>query len=337
MTPPLVPSVHPVVAAPMAGGPSTVRLAVAVAEAGGFPFLAAGYKTPAALEAEMESLRARRVAYGVNLFVPSQKPVDPAAFAAYAEQLQPEADAYGLRLDPSPVADDDSWAEKTRLLLEHPVPVVSFTFGLPPADDIAALRRCGSRVLLTVTSPDEAEAAVERGADALVVQGSAAGGHSATFDPATVPAEVELVDLVAQVRAVTAVPLVAAGGITSAEAVREVLDAGAEAAAVGTVLLRTDEAGTSPVPRAALADPAYQQTVMTRAFTGRPARALPNGFVRRHPDAPTGYPEVHHLTRPIRAAAFQAGDADRVNLWAGTGWRQAPTGPAGQVIRSLVR
>ena len=115
------------------------------------------------------------------------------------------------------------------------------------------------------------------------------------------------------------------------------LDAGAEAAAVGTVLLRTDEAGTSPVPRAALADPAYQQTVMTRAFTGRPARALPNGFVRRHPDAPTGYPEVHHLTRPIRAAAFQAGDADRVNLWAGTGWRQAPTGPAGQVIRSLVR
>ena len=114
-----------------------------------------------------------------------------------------------------------------------------------------------------------------------------------------------------------------------------VREAGAEAAAVGTLLLRTDEAGTSPVVRAALADPDYGHTVITRAFTGRPARALPNGFVIRHPDAPTGYPAVHHLTRPIRGAAFAAGDSDRVNLWAGTGWRNAPTGPAGVVIRAL--
>ena len=335
MTTPLIPSARAIVAAPMAGGPTTVALATAVATAGGFPFLAAGYRTSAAVYAETEQLRARRIPFGVNLFVPSHQPVDETVFAAYAHDLQPEADRYGLRLDPHPRIDDDGWSDKIRMLLAHPVPIVSFTFGLPPADDIAAVKRCGSRVVLTVTNPDEAQAAAERGADGLVVQALAAGGHSATFDPATIPKPVEIATLVAQVRAVTTLPLIAAGGIDSAEAVGVVREAGAEAAAVGTLLLRTDEAGTSPVVRAALADPDYGHTVITRAFTGRPARALPNGFVIRHPDAPTGYPAVHHLTRPIRGAAFAAGDSDRVNLWAGTGWRNAPTGPAGVVIRAL--
>jgi nitronate monooxygenase len=326
----------PILAAPMAGGPTTVALAQAVAAAGGLPFLAGGYRTPDALADEVASLAAGGAPFGVNLFVPSDAPLDVTAFRAYAAELQPEADPYGLRLDPEPVADDDAWDDKLALLLERPVPVVSFTFGLPGADDVARLRRAGTLVLGTVTTPDEAVAARDAGVDGLVVQGSSAGGHSATFDPARTPRALPTADLVAAVVGTAGLPVVAAGGVDGPAAVRDLLASGAQAVAVGTLLLRAQEAGTSPVHRAALADPASGRTVVTRAFTGRPARALLNGFARRHDaTAPVGYPAVHHLTRPLRRAAAAAGDADRVHLWAGTGYRSAAEAPAGDVVRGL--
>jgi NAD(P)H-dependent flavin oxidoreductase YrpB (nitropropane dioxygenase family) len=131
-------------------------------------------------------------------------------------------------------------------------------------------------------------------------------------------------------------PLVAAGGVDGPAAVRRLLDAGAERVAVGTLLLRTDEAGTSAAHRAALADPAFAETAITRVFTGRPARALRNGFIDRHErHAIDAYPAVHHLTRGLRQAAAAAGDTDRLHLWAGTGWRRARTGRAGDVISWL--
>lgn len=326
----------PIVAAPMAGGPTTVALASAVASAGGFPFLAGGYKTPEALAAEIDQLRALDVPFGVNLFVPSRESTDEAAFRTYAEELQPEAEPYGLHLDPVPLTDDDRWAEKLELLTTQPVPIVSLTFGLPDPEDIEALRRAGTRVLATVTTTEEALAARDHGVDGLIVQGPNAGGHSATFDPTRTPHPIDTAELVENVRKSVALPLIAAGGVDGPDAVRALLDAGAQAVAVGTVLLRTDEAGTSPVHRAALADPAFAETVITRAFTGRPARALLNGFITRHDhSAPVAYPAVHHLTRALRQAAGKAEDTDRVHLWAGTGYRSAPTGPAAEVIRTL--
>lgn len=336
MTAVLLRSELPIVAAPMAGGPSTVELASAVADAGGFPFLAGGYKTPQAMADEIHRLRARTSRFGVNLFVPQQDRPDAAALAEYAARLQPEADRYGLTLDPVPVEDDDAWAAKLELLIDDPVPVVSLTFGLPSADDIAALRRAGSRVLASVTTTQEARASHEAGVDGLVVQGPGAGGHSATHDPARVPDHLSTSDLVAGIREAVDLPIVAAGGVDGPDAVRALLDAGAEAVAVGTLLLRTDEAGTSAIHRAALADRRFEETVLTRAFTGRAARALRNQFTDTYTDgAPVGYPAVHHLTRGLRAAAAEAGDADLVHLWAGTGWRQAREGSAADVIRWL--
>lgn len=338
MARPLLNSPLPIVAAPMAGGPSTVALARAVASAGAFPFLAGGYKTEDALAEEIDELRPLGVEFGVNLFVPSAEPVDVAEFAAYAEELTTEAGEYRLELDPAPVADDDRWGQKLALLVARPVPVVSLTFGLPDPGDIRALQRVGSRVLATVTTPGEARLAQDAGVDGLIVQGASAGGHSATFDPARIPVSVATDELVRRVRQEVEeadLPVIAAGGVDGARAVRALLDAGAQAVAIGTLLLRTDEAGTSPAHQEALANPAFRETVVTRAFTGRPARALRNGFVDRHPDAPTAYPAVHHLTRPLRQAAARAGDADRLHLWAGTGWRKAATGPAADVIREL--
>ncbi|QTX04224.1 NAD(P)H-dependent flavin oxidoreductase [Agromyces archimandritae] len=333
---PLLTSPLPIAAAPMAGGPSTVALARAVASAGGFPFLAGGYKTSEALAAEIEAVRGIGVGFGVNLFVPSDQPVDDAAFAAYAEEVRGEAAQYGLEPNPSPVADDDRWAEKLALLLDRPAPLVSLTFGLPAPADIAGLQAAGSRVLASVTTPAEAEAARDAGVDGLVVQGFDAGGHSATFDPARDPEPGDTAALVRRVLDAVGLPVIAAGGVDGPAAVRRLMDAGAHGVAVGTLLLRTDEAGTSPTHARALADPAFTETVLTRAFTGRPARALRNGFAERHgASAPTAYPAVHHLTSPLRQAAGAAGDADRLHLWAGTGWRSAPAGPAAGVIRWL--
>lgn len=326
----------PLVAAPMAGGPSTLALARAVASVGAFPFLAGGNTTPETLAEDIAAARDLGAAFGVNLFVLPRRDVDEGAFAAYAAELAEEAAVHDVILDPVARSDDDYFAEKIALLRRDPVPVVSFTFGLPPAADVAALQAVDTTVLASVTSPAEARAAQRIGVDGLVVQGPDAGGHSATHDPALTPEPVATDELVRQVLAAVDLPVIGAGGVDGPEAVARILWAGAQAVAVGTMLLRTDEAGTSPTHRAALADPRFRETVLTRVFTGRPARALRNGLIERHQGtAPTGYPQVHHLTRPLRRAAGVVGDADRLHLWAGTGYRSAPDGPAAAVIEQL--
>lgn len=327
----------PFVAAPMAGGASSPRLVAAVAAAGGFPFLAAGYRTTQGLQADVAALRATGCdAFGVNLFAPAPVPVDPDAFRAYAARLQPDAARYGLDLTDAPlVEDDDGWQDTVRLLVDDPVPVVSVTFGVPPAADLLALQRAGSRVLLTVTSVEEARAAAAAGADGLVVQGVAAGGHSGRHDPRSTPEVLSTAELTRRVVRATGLPVVAAGGVDGPRAFAELLRAGAVGVAVGTLLLRTDESGASQVHRDALVDPRATTTV-TSAFTGRPARALVNRFVRRHDRAaPLGYPAVHHLTRELRRRAAAAGEPGDVHLWAGTGHRAAPSGPAADVVAWL--
>jgi nitronate monooxygenase len=150
----------PLAAAPMAGGPTTPRLAAAVAEAGAFAFLAGGYKAPEALAAEIAQVRRHGAAFGVNLFVPNTSPISEAEFRRYARDLQDEADHYGLDLSQAPLLeDDDRWQHKLDLLLADPVPVVSVTFGLPRPAEVAALRRAGSQFLATVTTVEEARAA----------------------------------------------------------------------------------------------------------------------------------------------------------------------------------
>ncbi|WP_285100669.1 nitronate monooxygenase [Promicromonospora sp. MEB111] len=334
-TPNLLGSDLPIVAAPMAGGATTTALAAAATRAGAFAFLPGGYLTPERLAADIAAARAWDSPFGVNLFVPGTGSLDRAAFAAYARRLAPEADALGVELSADPVDDDDRWPDKLALLLDDPVPVVSFTFGLPGPADIHALRRAGTVVLASVTTADEAAAASDGGVDGLVAQGPAAGGHSATWDPARRVADAPTASVVRAVAAAVDLPLVAAGGVGGPEAVRELLTAGAQAVAVGTLLLRTDESGASATYRDALAA-SDRGTVVTRSFTGRPARAVRNRFVDRHDAvAPVGYPAIHHLTRDLRRRAAAAGDAERLHLWAGTGYRHATTGAAAEVVRGL--
>ncbi|MCU1537095.1 MAG: nitroalkane oxidase [Humibacillus sp.] len=344
-----------VVAAPMAGGPSTPELVAAVGAAGGLGFLAGGYLTTAALAAQIEEVRGRTDRpFGVNLFVPdvaNRYAAGPGptgaeratAVAAYRGQVA--GDASGVGVEPGvPVAGDtDEWEAKLRLVTDAGVPVVSFTFGLPDRLVLGALRRRGVECVVTVTDGHEAAAAISAGAAGLCVQGADAGGHRGTLDPTARPDGRDLVELVAEVVQRVrdhggGVDVVAAGGIATPERAELVRAAGADAVQVGTALLLTPEAGTGDAYRFALLDPARSATTVTRAYSGRLARCLTTDFVRRHDEhVPAAYPEVHHVTAPIRRAAAAAGRADLVALWAGTGWREARSVPAGDVVAALAR
>ena len=328
---------HPIIQAPMAGGPGTPRLAAAVTDAGGFAFLAAGYKSAEAVRAEFTELRRLTSGpFGVNVFVPQHAPVDEEALHRYRARLAPEAERLSVELG-DPVWDDDGWDAKIALLLEDPVPVVSFTFGCPDPDVIAALHGRGSLAVITITTRDEARLAAAAGADVLCVQGSEAGAHQASFDNGPVR-DVGLIALLAEVRSAVALPLIAAGGLTRGADVAAVLAAGAVAAQCGTAFLRCPESGTHPTHRAALADPRFTATAVTRAFTGRWARGLINRFLLAHDAAaPAAYPHAHHLTRPIRRAAADRGDPDALHLWAGESFRDAVDRPAADVVERMVR
>lgn len=320
----------PIVLAPMAGGPSTPELAAAVSEAGGLGFVAAGYLPAGELGARIKATRALTSrAFGVNLFFPSE-PSPTARFSPYIEELAREFTVGEAKYD------SDDWDAKLDLLIAEPVAVVSVTFGCPSAAEIERLHAVGTEVWVTVTTVAEGRHAVEAGADALIAQGAEAGGHRGTFvdDPDDDLADpLGLLTLVQLLRAAVAVPIVAAGGISTGEALAGVLAAGAAAAQIGTAFLRCPEAGTAPLIRAAIT--ADTPTMLTRAFTGRRARGLRNRFMVEHTGAPAAYPEIHYATGPLRAAARAEGNADEVNLWAGQAHSLAPELPAGELVRKL--
>lgn len=330
-------SERPVVVAPMAGGPSTPALVVAAARAGAFGFVAGGYKSAQAMRSDIDAVAgATAEPFGVNVFVPGPPTGDVAALARYVDELTADGHRLGVEIG-APAWSDDDWNAKIADLTARPVPVVSFTFGCPDADVVGRLQRAGSMVWVTVCDEHEAAVATAAGADSLVVQGTEAGAHRGSFgnDPGADGAGPGVFDLVQAVRAVTELPLVAAGGIMSADATGAALAAGAVAVQCGTAFLRCPDSGAHPAHKAALTDPCFDRTAVTRAFSGRPARGLLNDFVRAHQDAPAAYPEINNATRPLRAAAAQAGDVHRMSLWAGEGFREATDRPVADVVGML--
>jgi nitronate monooxygenase len=324
---------HPIVLAPLAGGTSTPELTAAVSEAGGLGFLASGYLSPEALEERMARVRELTDApFGVNLFVPGDAEAETPRLESYLSELAPEAGRYGAGLGEARY-DDDAHYEKLALVASERPGVVSFTFGCPEPERIEALKQSRIEVWVTATSPREARAAAAAGADALVLQGSEAGGHRASF----VDSDDEPLSTLVLLRLVSSrirLPLIASGGLTDGPAVAAVLAAGAAAAQLGTAFLRADEAGTEPAYRDALGS--NTPTALTRAFSGRRARGIVNRFMAEHSEsAPAAYPHVHHATSPLRAAARKRGDAGGFNLWAGQAHELAPSGPAAEILRSI--
>ena len=326
----------PLIQAPMAGGISTPSLAVAVGQAGGLGFLAAGYLSPDAVAAQIAEVRKSVDLFGVNLFVP-QPVAEPDRIPAYRRELEEtEAERYAVALPDPDLADTDHWQAKLTLLLGDPVPVVSFTFGLPDAETVAHFKDQGTYTVGTVTTVDEAHQAVNVGIDALCVQGPEAGGHRGTFNPAALPSTTPLLTLLSEIRAATApIPLIAAGALATPNDVARARAAGAALTQHGTAFLRATEAGTHPLHRDALTDPKFADTVLTRAFSGRWVRTLQNRFTEAHPQAPAAYPALNQLTRPLRAAAANQADPHGMGMYAGTNHHLAQAAPAAEILATL--
>lgn len=327
-------SAHPLVLAPMAGDPSTVALAAAVAGEGMFPFLAGAYVTVERLRADIVALRASTSApFGVNLFAPSPNlpsMLDDAR--TYAALLDPWAQAAGVALG-EPRYDDDGFDTKVAALVELAPAVVSFSFAWPPAETVAALRSAGCEVWVTINDPAEVAWAVELGVDGLVAQGWEAGGHRGGPQD-TGEDQLPVRELVMAVRSLTRLPVMAAGGVMTGGDAHALLSAGATAVAFGTAFLACPEAGTADVHRHSLTH--REATTVTRAFTGRSARALVTTWTQRFgPASPAAYPHVHHVTAPLRAHGKATGEAELVHLWAGTGHAQVRELPAAELARLL--
>ncbi|MFD0866378.1 NAD(P)H-dependent flavin oxidoreductase, partial [Tessaracoccus lubricantis] len=266
----------PIVQAPMAGVQGSA-LAVAVGRTGALGSLPAAMLSDDALTAELTLLAVEDVPYNVNFFAHHMPAADPAREEAWLAALAPYRAEYAVAETGGGVTRRPFDAHVCDVIEPYAPPVVSFHFGLPDEGLLRRVKAWGAVVLSTATTVDEARWLVEHGADAVIAQGWEAGGHRGHFLSEDLSLHMPTLDLVRAVRSSVGCPVIAAGGITTATDVRAALDAGAIAVQAGTAFLLADEATTSSFHRDAIQRP--HDTVVTSAFTGRPARGIPTRLV----------------------------------------------------------
>jgi nitronate monooxygenase len=328
----------PVLLAPMAGG-SAPSLSIAAMNAGSLGACGALLMQPAEIIAWADEVRANgHGPYQINLWIPDPPPRRDQAHEA---QVRAFLERFGPSVPPS--AGDGTppdFSAQCEALLAIKPPIVSSVMGLYPGAFVERLKCAGITWFANVSTVAEARAAEAAGADVVAVQGMEAGGHRGAFDAAQ--AERQLVGLLALVPAVVdavKIPVVATGGIGDARGVAAALLLGASAAQIGTALLRTPEAKLNPAWADALARTAPEDTMVSRVFSGRPGRSIATDYVRAATAAdappPAPYPIQRGLTAAMRGEASKAGDANRMQVWAGQSAQLARAEPAGQVLREI--
>ena len=321
-------------------GVNTPELAAAVSNAGGMGSLGCGMMAPEQIEAAIARIRALTDRpFAINLFITPQPAADEAQILRMQARLARYRTELGLPRGKLPSTFAPDFGEQFDAVLAARVPVFSFTFGALDAARLAALRAQGAKVIGTASCVREARQLAELGCDAVVASGIEAGGHRPTFALPVESAQVGLFALLPQFVAAVEVPVIAAGGVMTAEQIGAALLLGASGVQLGSALLRSPECGASDVYKAALAGLEDTGTRLTRAFSGRWARGAVNRFmleVEAAGDIPD-YPVQNRLTQDIRAAANAQGRAEYVSLWAGQAAGLATTEPAGDVVRRLHR
>lgn len=318
-------------------------LAVAVSNAGGVGSLPCAMLTPDEMRREITAIRAQcDKPFNVNFFCHAAPAVDDARQLAWREALRPFYRECGLdvdAIDPGPgrgAFDRDA----LRLIQELRPPIVSFHFGLPAPDLLAAVRATGAKVWSSATTVDEARWLESRGVDAIIAQGVEAGGHRGMFLSDDLSTQVGTVALVPQVVRAVRVPVIAAGGIADANGVAAALALGAAAVQVGTSYLLCPEATTGRLHRAALASDAARHTALTNVFTGRPARSIVNRLIREVGPISTqapAFPLALAAVLPLRAHAEGQGSSEFSPLWCGQNATGAQAIPAADLTRALGR
>ena len=324
---------HPILQAPMASA-ATPALAAAVSEAGGLGALGSSVLPVDELRRQTAELRERTERpFQLNFFCHEPPEVSGEIGARAREYFAPLYDELGLGDPPEPSAPAIEFDHaRLEALLELRPPVVSFHFGLPAPDALAAIREAGVRVLATATTVAEARHLEEHGVDAVVAQGAEAGGHRGSFLVDGDDGPVGTLALVPQVVDAVGVPVIAAGGIADARGLAAVLALGAGAAQIGTAFLPCPESGISPVYREALRGAQAEATVLTRAVSGRPARALKNRMTTELSGV-LPYPAQLSLTGPLQGSGAESGEFQP--MWSGQGAALASAAPAGSVVEGI--
>ena len=325
---------HPIIQAPMAGV-TTPEFVAASAEAGILGSIGAGYLSTDETRnfiREVKSLTKKP--FTVNLFVPEKvNPSQEQLQEAY-EALQPIGKALGIPQWNTDFSKSE-FEGQVQVLLEEDVKICSFTFGLPDEKTVQLLK--GNDVFLvgTATSVEEAELAELVGMDAVVVQGSEAGGHRGSFsgELTLIPLNELLPEIIASVR----LPVIAAGGIANKETMADMLAAGAQAIQIGTVLLASDESGAHPLYKQAVLEAEKGCTVLTKSFSGKMARGIRNRFIHELSELPLApYPFQNDLTKEIRKEAAKQGNTDFMSLWAGENVHLSTSGKLKNIIERFI-
>jgi len=328
----------PIVQAPMASV-ATPELVAAVSNAGGLGSLGAAMLPPDTLREVIAAIRSLTDRpFGVNLFAwPPVGTAPPGAVDAMRDALRPFRERLDLG-DPDPVVPDVRRLIEDQLavLADERPPVFSFTFGIP---DLAALGDSADVVVGTATTVAEARALEQAGVDAVVAQGSEAGGHRGTFLGPFESALVGTMALVPQVVDAVSVPVLAAGGIMDGRGIAAALALGADGAQLGTAFIACDESGVAAVHKQAIAEIGDDGTVVTDRYSGRPARVARTQLVdalERSGAAVPPFPLQSALTRQIHAASAERGDREAMFLLAGQGSPLARALPAADLVAVLV-
>lgn len=318
----------PVVQAPMAGSQG-VELALAVSQAGGLGSLPAATLSLEALDAALRTLQASGLPYNVNAFAHAEPAHDAAQEAAWLAALQPLAQCWNVTLPTGPAkAARQPFSESVLDVLgRYRPPVVSFHFGAPKPEWLAAIKAWGGQVWSSATTVDEGLWLQEQGCDVVVAQGLEAGGHRGHFLRANMQDQMGLMSLLPQLVGALKVPVLAAGGVANAAGVQAAKRLGAAGVQVGTAYLYCPEATPHPLHKAALQSARAGHTQLTNLFTGRPARGIVNGLMQALGDSGHGgealssvapaFPLATHALVPLRAAAEAQGHDDFIPLWAG--------------------
>ncbi len=330
----------PIIQAPMAGSQGSA-LAIAVSNAGGLGSLAAASLSLDSLRAELTAIVTRTSGpYNVNFFCHTPPVPDPAREAAWRAALLPYYQELGLdpAATPTSSARQPFSAAAADALEAFRPPVVSFHFGLPAPELVARVKSWGSKVLSSATTVDEALWLEARGVDAIIAQGLEAGGHRGMFLSNDLTRQLGALALLPRVVMAVRIPVIAAGGIASAQGVAAASMLGAAGAQIGTAYLLCPEASTSAVHRAALKGDGSDHTAVTNVFTGRPARGIINRIMRElgpiSPIAPA-FPLSAGAVAPLRAQAERAGSSAFSPLWSGQNTTGCAEIPAAVLTRAL--
>jgi nitronate monooxygenase len=333
----------PIVQGPFGGGLSAVDLVVAVTAGGGLGSFGVHHLDGAGIRAIDAQIRARtRRTYALNLWIPLRDSDDPrvtdAQWNAACDLLRPYFDELRVPMPARPTRFGPRYQEQIETVLELRPPVFSFIFGVPTPDVIERCRSAGIATLGTATTAAEARLLADSGVDMIVASGFEAGGHRASFLQEPEDCLTGTMALIPQVVDAVKVPVIAAGGIADGRGVAAALKLGAAAAQVGTAFLGCEESNATPLHRAKLFSPDARRTTLTRAFTGRLARSIHNGFIdalRDQEKVLAPYPVHAWLTAQFKSAAVAANRADLMSLWSGQGAPLIRHRRASELLKSL--